>query len=79
MVPTHIVDLAVLMFNAYGAHCDWKAWDGRPMPKWSATDWPEDTPAALRHEVNDAVRSHWVAAAEVAYDHMIRTGEMRDE
>lgn len=45
-------DLARIMFDAYGAHCDWKAWDGRPMPTWEA--------------VNDAVRSHWVAAATAA-------------
>ena len=44
--------LARRMFDAYGAHCDWKAWDGRPMPSWEA--------------VNDAVRSHWCAAAEEA-------------
>ena len=46
--------LARLMFDAYGAHCDWKAWDGRPMPSWEA--------------VNDAVRSHWCAAARAARD-----------
>ena len=45
-------DLARVMFDAYGAHCDWKAWDGRPMPSWEA--------------VNDAVRSHWEAAAQAA-------------
>ena len=47
-------DLARVMFDAYGAHCDWKAWDGRPMPTWEA--------------VNDAVRSHWEAAAQAAMD-----------
>lgn len=41
--------LAELLFNAYGDHCDWRAWDGRPMPSWSG--------------INDAVRSHWVAVA----------------
>ena len=45
-------DLARIMFDAYGAHCEWKAWDGRPMPTWEA--------------INDAVRSHWVAAATAA-------------
>lgn len=44
--------LARSMFDAYGDHADWKAWDGRPMPQWS--------------EVNDAVRSHWVASAQRA-------------
>lgn len=40
---------AEVLFNAYGDHCNWLAWDGRPMPRWDG--------------VNDAVRSHWVAAA----------------
>jgi len=66
MEDADTIELAIVMFNAYGQHCDWKAWDGRPMPKWSASDWPEGTPAALRHEVNDAVRSHWIAAAKAA-------------
>lgn len=70
MVPQHIVDLAIIMFNAYGHHCDWKSWDGRPMPKWSASDWPAGTPVEECREVNDPVRSHWIAAAFAAHQHI---------
>ena len=45
-------DLARIMFDAYGAHCDWTAWDGHPMPTWD--------------RIIDCVRSHWVAAATAA-------------
>lgn len=69
--------LARMMFNAYGEHCGWKAWDGRPMPKWSASDWPEGTPDAERREVNEPVRSHWHAAAGVAI--ALREDAIRDE
>jgi hypothetical protein len=26
--------LAQIGYEAYGAHADWKAYDGKPMPKW---------------------------------------------
>lgn len=58
--------LAKRMFNAYGEHCGWKSWDGRPMPKWSVRDWPPGTPVNDCREINDAVRSHWIAAAAEA-------------
>lgn len=51
------------LFDAYGQNCGWKSWDGRPMPRWSAEDWPEGTPAAERLEVGELVRSHWEASA----------------
>lgn len=51
------------LFDAYGQSCGWKSWDGRPMPRWSAEDWPEGTPAAERTEIGELVRSHWEAAA----------------
>lgn len=47
-------DLARVMFDAYGAHCNWKAWDGRPMPSWD--------------DITEHVRSHWEAAAQAAMD-----------
>lgn len=53
-------DLARAMFDAYGEHCDWKAWDGHPMPTWD--------------RITDRVRSHWVAAA-VAAREALRTAE----
>ena len=49
-------EIAVEMFNAYGAHCGWKTFDGRDMPRWEG--------------VNDAVRSHWVAVAEWAEENL---------
>lgn len=70
MEDADTVQLAIVVFNAYGEHCAWKAWDGRPMPKWSASDWPDGTPAEDRREVNDAVRSHWIAAAKAAKNHI---------
>ncbi len=45
-----LAELAEGAFNAYGEHCGWKTFDGRDMPRWA--------------DVNDAVRSHWVAATE---------------
>lgn len=47
-------EVAEGMFNAYGEHCGWKTFDGRDMPRWA--------------DINDAVRSHWFAAAEYAFD-----------
>lgn len=60
------ITLAIVLFRAYGDHCGWKSWDSRPMPRWDACDYPPDTPANQRPTVNDAVRSHWCAAARRA-------------
>lgn len=49
-----VTPLAKHMFDAYGEHCGWKAWDGRPMPRWE--------------DLNEAVRSHWKAAALAALE-----------
>lgn len=46
-----VEQVAQAMFNAYNEHGAnaWKTFDGRPVPRW--------------HELNDAVRSKWIAAA----------------
>lgn len=71
-VTDDVADLARVMFNAYGEHAEWKSWDGRPMPKWSKDDWPSGTPDDDRREINDAVRSHWIAAAAAALGKTLR-------
>jgi hypothetical protein len=49
-----VSEVAMGMFDAYGEHCGWKTFDGRDMPRWDG--------------INDAVRSHWMAAAKYAID-----------
>lgn len=66
--------LAVVIFRAYGDHCGWKSWDGRPMPRWDASDYPTSTPAHERPVVNDAVKSHWLAAATRAREQIMAGG-----
>lgn len=52
--PMGLTTLARSMFDAYGEHCGWTTFDGRPMPRFA--------------DVTPAVRSHWRAAAkEAAY------------
>jgi hypothetical protein len=37
-------------YEAYGAHADWKAYDGRPMPRWD--------------ELRPDIKEKWGVAAE---------------
>lgn len=37
-------------YEAYGAHADWKAYDGKPMPKWD--------------ELRPDIKEKWAVAAE---------------
>lgn len=49
--------LAEEMFNAYNeVGTPWKTFDGRDVPRW--------------HEINDAVRAKWEAAANKAREHL---------
>lgn len=47
-----VAKLAQELYEHYGDHAQWKTFDGRAMPAWGA--------------LNDAVRSHWGAAARHA-------------
>lgn len=37
-------------YSAYGEDAKWLTWNGNPMPQWD--------------QLNDAVKSHWIAAVE---------------
>jgi hypothetical protein len=50
--------LAMDMYNKYGEHAEWKSWNSNPMPTWE--------------ELNDAVRSHWIAVAEYVFTEISR-------
>lgn len=53
MMDPLINELAQIMFAAYREHAGGVTWDGKPVPTWDG--------------LNDAVRSHWYASAEVAH------------
>ena len=51
-------DLAKVGYEAYGEHAEWKAYDGKPMPRW------EELPEHIRIEWAVAARA--IAKAALA-------------
>ena len=50
----NIEALARIGYEAYGAHAEWKAFDGRPMPRWD--------------ELRPDIKEKWAVAANAIVD-----------